>query len=143
MDEKRNQIRLKFIIKKDFSTAGDASSSLKKILKSIHIQPAVIRKIAIASFEAEVNVIAHADGGEMDVILSPDEVKVIIKDEGPGIQDIQEAMKPGFSTATDDVRNMGFGAGMGLPNINNNVDKLDIQSILGKGTTLTFSVLLS
>ncbi len=136
-------VRVKFPIEKDFSTAGNASSGLKKLLKAVGIPPEIMRKIAVASFEAEINAIAHANGGEMDVLISPNHITVIVKDNGPGIPDIKLAMTPGYSTASEEVRNMGFGAGMGLPNIKKNVDELKIDTELGVGTTLTFTVYLN
>ncbi|MBP7460200.1 MAG: ATP-binding protein [Candidatus Delongbacteria bacterium] len=136
-------IRVKFMIPKDFSSAGSASSGLKKLLKSIGVSPDIIRKASVASFEAEVNVIAHANGGEMDIMITPQRLIVMFKDNGPGIPDIDQAMKPGFSTASDEVRNMGFGAGMGLPNIKNNTDDLSISTELGVGTIVTFAILLN
>ncbi len=135
-------IRVKFSILKDFSSAGNASSGLKKILKSVGIVPDLIRRAAIASFEAEVNVVAHANGGEMDVLISPEKLTVVIRDKGPGIPDIEKAMTPGFSTANDEVRSMGFGAGMGLPNIRSNTDEMRIDTELGIGTVLTFVIFL-
>lgn len=136
-------IRLKFLIPRDFSSAGNASSGLKKVLKSIGVPPDILRRASIAAFEAEVNVIAHANGGEMDIMITPERLIVMLKDNGPGIADIDQAMRPGFSTASDEVRNMGFGAGMGLPNIRNNTDDLSISTELGIGTIVTFAIILN
>jgi serine/threonine-protein kinase RsbT len=120
----------------DFSKAGLASSEVKKILKQINIKPDIIKRIAVAMYEGEVNVVAHAYKGIMHVQINSDKVSIRFEDEGPGIQDINQAMQEGFSTATEAVRQMGFGAGMGLPNMKKNVDELNVSSIVGKGTTV-------
>jgi serine/threonine-protein kinase RsbT len=120
----------------DFSKAGMASSEVKKILKQINIKPEIIKRIAVAMYEAEVNVVAHAYKGKMHVLINSEKVLIRFEDEGPGIQDINQAMQEGFSTATEAVRQMGFGAGMGLPNMKRNVDELNVSSIVGKGTTV-------
>jgi serine/threonine-protein kinase RsbT len=120
----------------DFTKAGMASSEVKKILKQINLEPSVIKKIAVAMYEAEVNIVAHAYRGKMHVIIDPEKIYMIFEDEGPGITDINKAMQEGYSTATEQVRQMGFGAGMGLPNIKKNSDELNIKSIPGKGTTV-------
>ncbi|MDD3788288.1 MAG: ATP-binding protein [Petrimonas sp.] len=124
----------------DFSAAGRASSEVKKTLKQLNISPQVIRKISVALYEAEVNVVAHAFKGDMKVDINPDRIFVKIEDEGPGIKDIAKAMEEGFSTATDEVRQMGFGAGMGLPNIKRNTDEMRLTSVMGEGTTLEMMV---
>lgn len=124
----------------DFSAAGEASSEVKKTLKQLNIQPAIIRRIAVALYEAEVNVVAHAYSGVMSVEISPTGIWVQIADKGPGIPDIDKAMEEGFSTASDKVREMGFGAGMGLPNIKKNTDKMVLNSVPGEGTTLEITV---
>lgn len=118
----------------DFGLAGLASSEVKKTLKQLNIAPAIIKRVAVAMYEAEVNVVAHAYRGTMEVTITPEQVVIRFEDEGPGIQDIDQAMQEGFSTATEAVRQMGFGAGMGLPNIKKNVDELKINSEVGKGT---------
>ena len=125
----------------DFSSGGKASSEIKKMLKQLNIDPQIIRRIAIALYEAEVNVVAHAYNGIMTVKLNPDKINVVIEDEGPGIANIDEAMTEGFSTASDEVRQMGFGAGMGLPNIKKNCDEMSLSSIPDKGTRLELTVL--
>jgi serine/threonine-protein kinase RsbT len=130
------------IIGGDFSQAGIASSAVKKVLKQLNIDPTIIKRIAVAMYEAEVNIVAHAYKGIMEVKISPEEVYIRFEDEGPGIQDINLAMKEGFSTATEAVRQMGFGAGMGLPNIKKNVDKLNIQSTVGKGTIVELATMI-
>lgn len=124
----------------DFSAAGRASSEVKKTLKQLNISPLLTRKIAVALFEAEVNVVAHAYKGTMFVDINPERIRIKIEDEGPGIADIDKAMEEGYSTASDEVRQMGFGAGMGLPNIKNNTDEMTLSSIIDKGTTLEFIV---
>ncbi|MDN5296856.1 MAG: serine/threonine-protein kinase RsbT [Bacteroidota bacterium] len=125
----------------DFSTAGQASSEIKKLLKQFNIDPQIVRRIAIALFEAEVNVVAHAYKGIMKADIEPESIRVIVEDEGPGIEDIEKAMEEGFSTASEAVRQMGFGAGMGLPNIKKNVDEMILTSIPGSGTCLKMKVL--
>lgn len=124
----------------DFSSAGKASSDIKKILKQLNIDPQVVRKIAVALYEAEVNVVAHACKGIMRVDLDAQKIKILLEDEGPGIENIERAMQEGFSTASEEVRQMGFGAGMGLPNIKRNTDEMHLTSVPGKGTTLEMMV---
>ena len=121
----------------DFSSAGFASSHLKKILKQINIDPKLIKKIVIALYEAEVNIVAHAYEGSIHVKIEPEQIRLEIKDKGPGIADIDQAMQDGYSTASEEVREMGFGAGMGLSNIKNNADDLEISSTVYEGTELT------
>jgi len=124
----------------DFAAAGTASSEVKKVLKQLNISPMIIRRIAVALYEAEVNVVAHAFNGDMTVTIESDKITICIVDEGPGIEDIDQAMEEGFSTASDKVREMGFGAGMGLPNIKRNTDEMKLSSIPGKGTTIEIKV---
>lgn len=124
----------------DFSAAGKASSEVKKTLKELNISPVIIRRTAVALYEAEVNVVAHAYKGTMTADITPKQINVRIEDEGPGIADISKAMEEGFSTATDAVRQMGFGAGMGLPNIKKNTDEMKLTSTPGVGTTLEITV---
>ena len=126
----------------DFSSAGKASSDIKKVLKQLNIDPQIIRRIAIALYEAEVNVVAHAYKGVMKVDLDAQKIKIVLEDEGPGIENIEKAMQEGFSTASDEVRQMGFGAGMGLPNIKRNTDEMLLTSVPGKGTRLELIVRL-
>ena len=120
----------------DFVNAGHASSSLKKVLKQLNVDSGRIKRLVIALYEAEVNVVAHAYRGTIGVQLYPGEVEITVEDEGPGIEDIEQAMQEGYSTASPEVREMGFGAGMGLPNIKRNCDTFHIESTPGKGTTL-------
>lgn len=129
----------KYLVKeKDYVNAGKVSSSIKKELKTIGVDESVIRKIAIASYEAEINMIIHANGGE--IIFSIDDIKGLIElifaDTGPGIPNIELAMTPGWSTASDDARQMGFGAGMGLVNIKRYSDSFDLKTS-PEGTTIT------
>ena len=120
----------------DFIKAGYASSNIKKILNQLNLDPALVRRIAVANYEAEVNVVAHAFKGIMKVVINPELIMVRVEDEGPGIPDIEKAMQEGYSTASDKVREMGFGAGMGLSNIKKNTDKLNIRSNINKGTVV-------
>lgn len=120
----------------NFSKAGYASSQVKKHLKQFNIESRLIKNIVVALYEAEVNIVAHADSGEIEVQITPGQVLVYARDTGPGIPDVEKAMQEGYSTASDEVRQMGFGAGMGLPNIKKNVDELDIDTVVGSGTTL-------
>ncbi len=128
------------IIGGDFNKAGIASSKVKKKLKQSGIEPAVIKRVVVATYEAELNVVAHASSGKMAVIVDADYISVTVSDCGPGIENIEKAMEAGFSTASKKVREMGFGAGMGLPNIKKNTDELHIESKVGEGTTLTFTI---
>ncbi len=128
------------VVEGDFANAGKASSEIKKTLKQLNIDNQKIKKIVVAVYEAEVNAIAHAYGGTIYVDLDEEKICVLIKDKGPGIPDIARAMEKGFSTASAKVREMGFGAGMGLPNIKNNVDELDIQTEVGVGTAIKMIV---
>lgn len=120
----------------DFSNAGMASSDVKKILKQLNVDFKVIKRVVVALYEAEVNIVAHAHRGVIYVNVDKDKIIIKLIDEGPGIPDISQAMQEGYSTASQKVREMGFGAGMGLANINRNVDKLDIKSEVGKGTSI-------
>lgn len=122
----------------DFSNAGYASSEVKKVLKQINVDAKVIKRVVVALYEAEVNVCAHAFMGKATVEISPDRVEITVSDKGPGIANIEQAMVEGYSTASPAVREMGFGAGMGLPNIKKNTDELSIESQVGQGTTLRF-----
>lgn len=124
----------------DFTGAGKASSDVKRVLKQLNIDPVLLRKIAIAMYEAEVNVVAHACRGVMKVEFDQERIVVLVEDEGPGIPDISKAMEEGFSTASEQVRQMGFGAGMGLPNIRKNTDEMTLDSTPGVGTALSFIV---
>ncbi len=120
----------------NFSRAGHASSEIKKMLKQLGVDSRCIKNIVIAMYEAEVNVVAHAFEGLIHVHIESDKITTVISDKGPGIADVDLAMQEGYSTASKKVREMGFGAGMGLPNIKKNTDKLTIESTVNKGTTV-------
>lgn len=120
----------------NFSKAGYASSQVKKVLKQLSVDPRIIKRVVVALYEAEVNVVAHAWSGNVLADLDADKITLTLKDKGPGIPDISQAMQEGFSTASPAVREMGFGAGMGLPNMKKNVDELSIESLVGVGTTV-------
>lgn len=124
----------------DLSCAGEASSNVRKMLVQLGIDPVFIKKTAISMYEAEINAVIHGNGGYADVEIDSKKIVVRITDHGPGIPDIELAMQAGWSTASDEVREMGFGAGMGLPNIKRYADKLDIETTIGKGTTVTITV---
>jgi serine/threonine-protein kinase RsbT len=121
---------------RDFVGAGRASTTVKAILREIGIHPPVIRRVAIAAYEAEMNVVLYARKGAMELRVTPKGIRITVEDEGDGIADVELAMQEGYSTAPDEIREMGFGAGMGLPNIKKNADALTISSVPGKGTTL-------
>ncbi|MDR1894640.1 MAG: ATP-binding protein [Spirochaetales bacterium] len=123
-------------------TFGEASSDIKKTLKQLGVPPDVIRRAAVSMYEAEINTIIHGGGGEGEVFIYAGRVKIVFRDQGPGIPDIEKAMQPGFSTASEKAREMGFGAGLGLPNIKKNSDEFTIESEPGKGTTVTIIVRL-
>lgn len=122
----------------DFSNAGKASSQIKKMLKQLNIDAKSIKRVVVAVYEAEVNVAAHAWEGKVKAAIGENDILIVVSDRGPGIENIELAMQPGFSTASKEVREMGFGAGMGLANIKKNTDELNIESRVGEGTTLTF-----
>ncbi len=120
----------------DFTRAGETSSKVKKTLNQLGFSPEVVRKVAIAMYEGEINMVIHADGGTIDVEISPEEIVVLMSDKGPGIPDIEKAMTEGYSTADQNVRELGFGAGMGLPNIKKYSDEMNIDTKIGIGTEL-------
>lgn len=124
------------IFSADFSRAGQVSTQIKELLQEIGINPSIIRRAAIATYEAEMNVVMYAKRAELLLSVCPDKIHIQINDEGQGIKDINLAMQEGFSTATHEMREMGFGAGMGLPNIKKNADEFSISSIPGKSTTV-------
>ncbi|MEG1499017.1 MAG: anti-sigma regulatory factor [Bacteroidales bacterium] len=124
----------------DFSNAGAASSAVKKILKQLDIESSIIKRVVIGMYEAEVNIVAHAYKGVITVKIDEEKINIVLADQGPGIADIERAMQEGYSTASPTVREMGFGAGMGLPNMKNNADKLNISSKVGEGTTVELTV---
>ncbi len=124
----------------DFETAGEASSKIKRVLQQIGVRSDVIRRIAISSYEAEMNVIIHAYRGVLRASIYPDRTELAVEDEGPGIADIDLAMQEGFSTAPDHIREMGFGAGMGLPNMARCADRFTINSVAGEGTKINILI---
>ena len=124
----------------DFSRAGEASGAIKRTLKGLGFDPELIRRVAIATYEAEINMVIHANGGVITATISPASITIVFADRGPGIPNVDLAMQEGWSTATENVRELGFGAGMGLPNIKKYTDFFDLQTELGIGTTLTIRV---
>ncbi len=124
----------------NFTSAGQASVQVKKNLRQLGIDPETIRRVSIAMYEGEINMVIHAGGGEAEVIVSDGSIKIILKDTGPGIANIEQAMQEGFSTAPDNIRSLGFGAGMGLPNMKRYTDTMEIDSVVGQGTTITMAV---
>ena len=124
----------------DFTSAGQASVQVKKNLRRLGISPEIIRQVSIAMYEGEINMVIHAGGGNADVVVSEDKIEIILADKGPGIADIDLAMQEGYSTATDSVRSLGFGAGMGLPNMKRYTDEMTIDSVVGEGTTIKMVV---
>ena len=122
----------------NFSHAGNASSGVKKILKQLNLDPKIIKRLVVALYEGEVNIVAHAYNGVITVDIDTEKVTVNLKDNGPGIPDIDKAMEQGFSTASPAVREMGFGAGIGLPNMKKNTDEMTINSVVDQGTEVTF-----
>lgn len=126
----------------DFTRAGEASSSVKNKLKMLGVNSEAIRKVAIAMYEGEINMVIHADGGTITVTISDTDITMVLADTGPGIPDVEKAMQEGYSTAREEVRSLGFGAGMGLPNMKRFSDEMDIRTVVGKGTTITMKVYL-
>ena len=124
----------------DFSRAGNASAEMKKILQRLGIPPDLIKRTAVAMYEAEMNMVVHAGGGEADINIESDRITIRMSDKGPGIADVALAMQDGYSTAPELVRELGFGAGMGLPNMKRNTDELTIETAPGKGTTVTMTI---
>jgi anti-sigma regulatory factor (Ser/Thr protein kinase) len=126
---------------KDFRGAGSVSTAIKAVLRGLGFAPDVVRRAAIASYEAEMNVVIYAFEAEVTFAVESDRVEIVFQDRGPGIADVNQAMQEGFSTAPREVREMGFGAGMGLPNIRRNSDSLDITTTVGEGTRVAFEIL--
>ncbi len=136
-----DSIELKYQISgDDFTRAGEASSDVKKKLKLMGVSPDIVRKVSIALYEGEINMVIHANGGEITVTVTDTDITMVLADVGPGIPDIEKAMTAGFSTAPEDVRSLGFGAGMGLPNMKKYTDDIHIETELGVGTTVTMRV---
>lgn len=124
----------------NFTSAGEASVKMKKNLRMLSISPDIIRRVAIAMYEGEINMVIHAGGGVATVSVYHDRIEIVLEDKGPGIADVELAMREGFSTATETVRNLGFGAGMGLPNMKRNTDSMTIESTVGVGTRIAMTV---
>ena len=127
----------------DFMSAGEASSDVKRVLKQLNFDSDTVRRAAICMYEGEINMMIHANGGTADVCIEACDIEIVLRDTGNGIPDIEQAMQEGFSTATQEIRELGFGAGMGLPNIKKHSDELDIASQVGVGTTLTIRIAAS
>ena len=127
----------------DFTSAGQASVQVKKDLRRLGIPAEIIRRVSIAMYAGEINMVIHAGGGEAEVRVTEEAVEIILADQGPGIADIEKAMQAGYSTAPDTIRSLGFGAGMGLPNMKSYTDYMDIQSTVGEGTTVIMKVNLA
>lgn len=135
------QVKFHFDIDgENFTSAGEASVRIKKLLREMGFSPDVIRRVSVAMYEGEINMVIHANGGNADVIVSNDTIEIILADSGPGIADIELAMKEGYSTAPENIRSLGFGAGMGLPNMKRYTDDMRIESEVGKGTTIYMTV---
>ncbi|MBR3316122.1 MAG: ATP-binding protein [Atopobiaceae bacterium] len=127
----------------NFTSAGQASTQVKKNLRQLGLSPAIIRRVSIAMYEGEINMVIHANGGTADVYVTEDYIDIVLADQGPGIENVEQAMQEGFSTATDSIRSLGFGAGMGLPNMKRYTDSLEIETVVGEGTTITMRVNLA
>jgi serine/threonine-protein kinase RsbT len=138
-----DNIRYDFIIEKDdFERAGEASSNIKKVLRQLGLNSSVIRRVSIAAYEAEINLVIHSNGGSISIEIDPEKVSIYANDKGPGIKNVVLAMKEGYSTASDRIREMGFGAGMGLPNMKKCSDDFYIDSVLGRGTSIIMKIFL-
>ena len=124
----------------DFTSAGQASVQVKRNLRQLGIDNEIIRRVSIAMYEGEINMVIHAGGGVAEVLVYEDCIEIILDDKGPGIKDIEKAMQEGYSTAPDEIRSLGFGAGMGLPNMKKHTDSIDIQSTVGVGTRIVMKV---
>lgn len=124
----------------DFTRAGEASSDVKRKLKQMGVNPEAVRKVAIAMYEGEINMVIHARGGEITVEITPEQIRMELADVGPGIPNVELAMQAGYSTAPDEIRSLGFGAGMGLPNMKKYSDQMAIDTRIGEGTTITMTV---
>ena len=120
----------------DMTAAGDVSARIKRHMKKLGIPSAIMRRVSVCTYEAEINLVIHSDGGQIDFEISEENILVRARDVGPGIPDLEKAMTEGWSTASNEVRNMGFGAGMGLPNMKRNADEFTITSVVGEGTDI-------
>ena len=127
----------------DFTSAGQASVQVKRNLRQLGFDNDTIRRVSIAMYEGEINMVIHAGGGIAEVIVCPEYIEIVLDDKGPGIKDIEQAMQAGYSTATETIRSLGFGAGMGLPNMKKNTDSMEIHSEIGVGTRIVMRVLLN
>ena len=138
-----DSLELKYVVDaNDFTRAGEASKQVKKTLKTMGMPPEIVRRVSIAIYEGEINMVIHANGGEITVTVSDEDIKMVLADQGPGIPDVEKAMQAGYSTAAENVRNLGFGAGMGLPNMKKYTDEMYIETEKNVGTTVTMRVLL-
>lgn len=126
----------------NFTSAGEASVKIKKLLRDMNFPSDVIRRVSVAMYEGEINMVIHANGGSADVNVANDKIEIVLSDNGPGIGNIELAMQEGYSTAPDNIRSLGFGAGMGLPNMKRYTDSMKIESEIGKGTTIYMTVLV-
>ena len=126
----------------NFTSAGEASVKIKKLLREMGFTPEVIRRVSVAMYEGEINMVIHANGGTADINVFCDKIEIVLADNGPGIDNIELAMQEGYSTAPDNIRSLGFGAGMGLPNMKRYTDDMKIESEVGKGTTIYMTVLV-
>lgn len=136
-----NQVNFHFDIDGDnFTSAGEASVRIKKMLREMGFSAEIIRRVSVAMYEGEINMVIHANGGTADVNVFCDRIEIILADRGPGIPDVELAMQEGYSTAPDNIRSLGFGAGMGLPNMKRYTDDMKIESEVGKGTTITMTI---
>lgn len=124
----------------DYTRAGEASAQLKQVLRKLGVAPDVIRRVSIATYEGEINMVIHAEGGTIDVEIDSEYVSLLLRDVGPGIEEVGLAMKEGYSTASEEVRSMGFGAGMGLPNMRKHTDYMKVDSVPGVGTTVYMKI---
>lgn len=124
----------------NFTSAGEASVGIKKMLRQMGFSAETIRRVSVAMYEGEINMVIHANGGTADINVYPDKIEIILADKGPGIPDIAKAMQEGFSTAPDNIRSLGFGAGMGLPNMKRYTDSFEIETEVGVGTTIKMAV---
>ena len=127
----------------NFSSAGEASVVVKKKLRQLGFPPDIIRRVSIAMYEGEINMVIHANGGDADVTVDDDYITIVLKDTGPGIPDVSLAMQEGYSTARESIRALGFGAGMGLPNMKKYTDSMEIDTTVGVGTTITMKIALN
>ena len=135
-------LTFRFIVEgDDFTSAGQASVQVKKNLRQLGLDSEIIRRVSIAMYEGEINMVIHAGGGTAEVNVCEDYIEIILEDHGPGIKDIEQAMQAGYSTAPDSIRSLGFGAGMGLPNMKKNSDTMTVESTVGVGTRIVMRIM--